>query len=334
MDVTQSPGARVGRALRRAAVAALVATLLAGCSGDDGDPGHSVPAPAATAPLAGTCFDGATLDDQDALALIGELDTLAVTEVRALPTYADPVACDEPHRLEVYAVVDAPKGARDYAAALDPDADRYQAIRSAVAAACREEADPALSAAADASPLDVIPHPAFVADIRTTFVPFPYADWQAGERRFACVLRQETPRSVRYADFQAPALDPTLRVCLDADLTTVACDTSHTREQLLVLTATPAVAAGQLPGRKAIKEDDGGRYVDLRPEAFQLLDDECAAYFALLANEPATGLTAVSEIYPELWGDEAGEYSAVCTVSSPLDVARDQMVVTDRSVVD
>lgn len=54
----------------------------------------------------------------------------------------------------------------------------------------------------------------------------------------------------------------------------------------------------------------------------------------LVANEPEAGLTAVAEIYPELWGDTEGEFSVVCTVSSPLEVGRGDMVKTDRSVVD
>ncbi len=164
--------------------AATVMTMLAlgGCTGDDsseaGEP--APPVLGTTGPEPGTCFGGATLASDDALALIGELDTVAVAAVRDLPTYDDPIACDQPHQLEVYAVVDAPKVARNYNAVLDSGAKDHQRIRSAVAASCRDEADPALAAAADASPLDLIPSPAFVGGIRTSFVPFPYADWRAG----------------------------------------------------------------------------------------------------------------------------------------------------------
>lgn len=312
--------------------------LLAACTGDDGTSQDAAPPAGEPGVVAAdTCFGGETLSDADALDLLGEIDSTEIAAVRDLPTYDDPVACSEPHRLEVYAVVDAPKGpadnAADYAAALDSTRANHQEIRSAVAAACREEADPMLAAAADASPLDLIVTPAFGADIEVTALPFPHAAWQQGDRRFACVLRQEEPRALRYADFQTPDLDPALRICQDAELVTVACDEPHTREQLLVMTATPAVAAGDLPGRKAVKEDDGGTWVKLRDEVYEQLDAECAAYFTLIAHDPDEGLSPVAELYPEGWGDDDGEFSAVCTISSPLGVAAADMLETSRSVV-
>lgn len=330
-----------------AAVLVLAVTLLVGCNssggGDDTDShagSTTSGTPVSTTALVdgiepGTCWGDARLTADEVLVLAGEADTLAVTALEAQPAFTDPVSCDEPHGLEVYDVVTVDEEVTidvlTWASTIDPDTARHQRVRSAVAAACRRT-DPALSAAADASPLDLIPSPAFAPGTSMVWFPFPYAAWQDGRQSFACALRQDEPGTVGFADFRSPKLDPNARICLDADLVTVGCDEPHTREQLLVLTATTAVAAGKLPGRRAVK-DLNGEYVALSPEAFALLDAECGAYFAAVATRPAKGLAAVAEIYPPLWGDDQGEFSAVCTVSSPLDVVTDKMMETSESVV-
>lgn len=316
--------------------------LFVGCSGAaDGEQGAPVPAPSGSGstteqptPTAGTCWSGARISADDALALVGELDTLETDALAALPALTEPVDCAEPHGIEVLSVVALTDelASTTYRELVDPTGEGYPALRSLVAAACRDD-DPALVAAAEASPLDLIPTPAFAGGRRLTWTPVSYAAWQAGAREVLCIFEQDEPDTIAAADFRSAELDPTARLCLDADLVTVACDQPHTREQLLTLTATTAVAAGQLPGRDAVT---GGaeKYVALRNEAFTLFDAECDAYFREVAGaDAAEGLVAVAEFYPELWGDEAGEFTAVCTVSSPLAVASQKMLETSTSVV-
>ncbi len=322
--------------MRPAALLLAVSLVVVGCSSDADDPAPtsapSISGASGTAIAPATCWGDARHPADDLVELAGAADTLAVAALEAQPVFTDPVDCAEPHGLEVYDVVtaaDVDAELDEWKVAVDPDAEGHQALRSAVAAACRRT-DDALSAAADATPLDVIPSPAFAPGTQVTWFPFPYDVWQAGERSFACALRQDEPGTTAYADFGSADLDPSLRVCLDRDLVTVACNEPHTREQLLVLTATPAVAAGKLPGIEAVK-DDGGEYVDLSREALSLLDAECSTYYDLVASDPDEELVTYAELYPELWGED--EFSAVCTVSSPLDVAADRMVVTKSSVV-
>lgn len=318
----------------------LLGGLLAGCSGADREPeAASTSAAGASSigevvPLAGTCWSGAKISADAALELVGELDTLETDALAALPALSEPIDCANPHGIEVLSVVvlEGALAKTTYRELVDPTGSGYAALRSAIAAACRV-GDPALVAAADASPLDLIPSPAFAGGRRVTWTPMPYAAWQEGREEVLCTFEQDEPGTVTAEEIRSAELDPAARLCMDADLLTVACDEPHTREQLLTLTATPAVAAGQLPGRKAVTGGDE-KYVELRNEAFTLFDAECDAYFrAVAAPKVAEGLVAVAEFYPELWGDEAGEFSAVCTVSSPLAVASGKMLETSTSVV-
>ncbi|MFS3126922.1 hypothetical protein ACLM5J_00800 [Nocardioides sp. Bht2] len=315
---------------------ALLAASLVGCSGDDeSQPRIATPSSpvSATTLTAGTCWDGARISADDALALVGELDTLETDALSELPAFAEPIDCAQPHGLEVLRVVPLVDelAKTTYLDLVDPTRPGYSALRSKVATECRA-ADPALTAAAEASPLDLIPTPAFAQGRRITWAPVPYASFKAGTREVLCLFEQDEPGTVRADDFRSAELDPAARVCLDADLVTVACNEPHTREQLLTLIATTAVADGQLPGSSAVNAK-GEKYVALRNEAFTLFDAECDAYFRAVAPNAPDGLVAVAEFYPELWGDKNGEFSAVCTVSSPLTVAAAEMLETSTSVV-
>lgn len=288
------------------------------------------------ASIVGRCLGGERLaDDEDALA--GAIAAYGLDAYQAMgddPVWTDAVACAEPHTLEVYATVAVPRPlaeqVADYADLLAVDGPRAAALDAEVARACAAEV-PVASRVAAAAPLDVdvLPYTAPAVG-RFSWSPAPPAAWDDGERVFACLFEQPQPASHTVADVVGGGLPAADRVCLRGTAFT-SCARTHDVERLALLGVDRAVGRGELAGARAV--DDLGRVL-LAPGQWRLLDATCERYLRAVAAHPWPGIRGVADTYPELYPDDAGNYTVLCLARSPFETPTAQLIVTTGSVYD
>jgi hypothetical protein len=143
------------------------------------------------------------------------------------------------------------------------------------------------------------------------------AQWEKGQRAFACTFTQVPQSPVRYAAVFTKALPVASRTCIDNNaLAYVACARPHDREVLAVLEVKAAVAAGALPGRKAVTKGVNGRIVGLPQDAWARLDAACTTY--LRAVSTVKRLTGLAEADPKHWPTAEGSFPVSCEADVPL----------------
>lgn len=101
-------------------------------------------------------------------------------------------------------------------------------------------------------------------------------------------------------------------------------------ERIAVVDASGAVAAGQLPGASAVREDG---FFDFTEAQFTRLDTGCEAFLQDIGKKYDKGLVGVTETVPSMWPDAEGRFRLFCSAASPVEVPVADMVRTSRSVV-
>lgn len=318
---------------------AAVLVLVAGCSGG-GLPGvgdGSGSANGARAGVAeGTCWSGTMLgaDPQDVLRLSKAYDASYLVAAHALesrPAFSRALDCDDDHALEVYKVVRLPdldQQLTDYATLLHTSTPLYETVSRSVSQACMTA--PLAQAAAKSGLPSAVMAPVLPDDATLGWAPAPPDRWSAGQRVFACTLTWKKPRDVRFSVVFTKQFPTADRTCIDTKaLLFVDCARKHDRERIAVIDAREAVAAGAFPGRKAITNGVGGRYLDIGDARYRKLDDACATY--LHAISTTKKLTGVANVDVDEWPAPDGSYPIYCEADTRPD---QKSLVTEGSVYD
>jgi hypothetical protein len=283
---------------------------------------------------ADTCLGGARFSDSES-SLADAVATYGLAAYEALaddPSWTDVVDCSEPHTFEVYGVVSLPAELDDrissYSDLLTPSSGLAGAIHEALSRECAAAINPTVSVPTPRR-LDVDTYPLTPADIGAfTTEPSPPTAWVAGDRTFGCLFEQPTPATVMVDDLTSPAFPLDERTCLEGTRF-VTCTKPHDVERIATLVVDRAVDAKELAGLRAVDEFGS---VDLGDEQWAALDTVCQDYLAAISDEPTSGLRGVADTYPELYPDDEGQYSILCTAQSRFGTSSDDKVVSSTSV--
>jgi hypothetical protein len=315
----------------------LAAALVAGCSGGSLPGVGQSHRPSGSAELAAsTCWTGDLLgsDPQDVLALSSRYDVPYLVTAHAIaswPSFDRGESCDDDHAVEVFKVVRLPDlepRLGDYAALLRAGTALRDKVARSVARACMTK--PLAAAVA----LSGLPEPVMTPELPDSatvgWAPVPPELWSKGRHEFACALTWARPQRVRYHQVFTTAFPTAQRTCIDSRaLLFVDCARAHDRERIAVIDARNAVAAGALPGRKAIRGGPRGRSLDLGDAAYRKLDAACTAY--LRAVSTTKKLTGVANVDADEWPKPDGSYPIYCDADRRPD---QKSLVTKGSVYD
>jgi hypothetical protein len=322
---------------RRIGVLAAAAVLAAGACSSAPSTMSTVPiALESSAPFAaaGTCLAGARFGDAGS-DLADAVETYGLAAYEALadaPAWTDQIDCFEPHSFEIYGVVSLPTRLDNeistYTDLLSPTGSEAEAIHAAVQRECGALIEPR-TPVNRAVKLDVDAYPLLRADLGTfTAEPAPPKAWAAGDRTFGCLFEQPAPGTLMVADLMSPDLPLAQRTCLDGT-DFVTCSKPHDVERIATLAVDRAVEAKQLAGLRAV--DDSGT-VDLGMEEWAALDRVCQGFLTAISERPSRGLRGVADTYPELYPDDQGHYSVLCTAQSRFGTSPGDRVVSSTSV--
>jgi hypothetical protein len=291
---------------------------------------------AAHAAVTGTCLSGERLADSpdDMADAVSRFGLAAYQEMADDPIWTDTVDCSEPHTLEVYGAVMLPAGVAEvvmsYTDLLARAGGAARAIENAVDQACAL-AIPVASSISSKAPIDVDVIPLTNPAVgRFTWSPPPSDDWEAGDETIGCLFEQPQPGTTTVADLVSGILPVEQRICLDGT-SFVPCNVLHDVERIAALRVDRAVAAHRLPGTRAV--DDTGM-VDLGDEHWSSLDTVCQNYLTAISGSAVSRLRGVTDTYPELYPDEAGHYTVLCTARSPFGTPSRAMTITKSTVYD
>jgi hypothetical protein len=286
--------------------------------------------------VTGTCLSGERLADTRAdLAEYINVYGLAAYQIMADdPIWTDTVDCLEPHVLEVYGAVTLPDDLAEqvssYADLLEEDTPLANEIRDSVTRDCAMQLD-GVSSVAESAPIDLDVVPLTTPAVgHFTWNPVPEESWADGDHSIGCLFEQPTPGTARVQDLVTAAVPQEQRICLDGT-TFVSCDRAHDVERIATLLVDRAVAAHELAGVRAV--DESG-LVTLGEGQWDALDAVCQRYLATISAHPWPGIRGVADTYPELYPDDLGRYTVLCTARSAFGTATRDMIVTTRSVYD
>lgn len=327
--------------LRLLVAVAAALTLGAGCSQETvpGSPGSGTTSAGDDGPSAlveGTCWTATPLgaDPQDVLKLSERFDVPYLAAARAVatrPAFSERRDCGKDHEVEVFKVVRLPKldqRLTDYATLLRIQSSLYGKVSRSVAQACMTK--PLAQAVAKSGLPNAVMTPALPAEAAVGWAPASPDQWSAGQRVFACTLTWAEPGSERYAEVFTRAFPTAKRTCIDnRRLVFVDCARDHERERIAVIEASEAVAAGVLPGAKAIRSTPNGRVVDIGEAQYTRLDAACTSY--LRAISTTKKLTGVANVDADEWPAPGGSYPVYCDADMPPEK---NPVVTRGSVYD
>ncbi|MCX6396625.1 MAG: hypothetical protein NTV23_09075 [Propionibacteriales bacterium] len=312
----------------------LLGVLAAGCGGGAdgvdgaGKDGRSV----ALAP--GTCWTAETLG-ADPQVILGLSQTYGVDyfsvahAVDGRPAFKLTEACSKPHHLEVYKVVPVATVTpvvTGYDALLRYSGPEYRTLSRAVERACMNES---LAAAAQRSGIPgAVVEPAFPEGVELGWAPPSPAQWDSGQRVYACTLASQQPVQFRYAGVFTRGFPTGARTCIsNSPLLFVDCARKHDRERIAVIDVRAAVAARKFPGRSAIKVGSRGRFVQVPTATLAALDRTCTEFLASISTTDR--LTGVAEIDAERWPEPDGTYPVDCEADAP---PTKESVTTEGSV--
>ena len=312
--------------LLRTLAALLVVAWCAGCAG-----GASVPARTAVggglhgadvALAANTCWtsEKAGADPQRVLQISTQYKVSYFDAAHALaaqPAFALTQACGAEHAIEVYKVVAMdqvkPK-VTNYAALLRSGRPAYRKLAVNVERACMNQV--LLDGARSSGFAGAVLEPAVPATVTLGWAAPSPEQWAHGQRVFACTMSQAKPGVLRYPSLFTRGFPTVSRTCIDSrSLIYVDCARKHDRERIALLDLRAAVAAGSIPGARAVRPGSDGRYVDLPPATFAALDRGCATYLRHVST--MTRLTGVAEIDPAQWPTPDGSYLVACEADTP-----------------
>lgn len=304
-----------------------LAVLFAGCSqgplpGVGGDSASDGGKPGSVAE--GTCWAGTRLgaDPQDVLELSTRFGVPYLSTARALadrPAFAQPVACAEDHAVEVYKVLRLPTldpQLTDYAVLLKQQTPLYEKVSRALAKGCMT--GPLPKAAEETGLRGAVMAPVLPEGASLGWAPASPDEWASGRRVFACTLTWDEPTAIRYASVFTKAFPTGRRTCIDSRaLRFVDCARRHDRERIAVVEAREAVAAGDFPGPKAIRNGPTGRYLAVEDAAYRRLDAACTSY--LRAISTTKRLTGVANVDVDEWPAPGGSYPVYCEADTRPD---------------
>lgn len=348
---------------------AMSVLILAGCSTGSGGDGSSAsdptspseastsvePADPVESPdtlearpiVAGTCWDGSRLqDDQQAFddavdtysaeAADRHGDSANIDVPNALaddPAFAAQVDCSEPHRLEVTGVVKLPEDleqqVESYSDLLMRSTPLYEDVRANVVGQCAQQFSllDEVSASVEVE-MTVLP---VTTNEQTAIAwdPVPGGQWEGGDHSFVCQFRQSGDGLLTFEDLWTPSFPIDQRICFDRSRQLIPCTEPHTVERLAVFGLDAAVADGDLPGADGVAKDETVNFSDAEWAAF---DQACSTYVDAVPVELASGLVPFAESFKDVWPNETDGFNVFCTAQSPLDVKRADMVATSTSV--
>lgn len=280
----------------------------------------------------GDCFVGRQVGDQ-AGKLADQIKTKSLPALADDPTWTDKVDCAKAHRLFVYGIVGLPKDldqqVTKYSQLLKTESELYAQVRTAVNTQCSRSL-PGVGKALRKTDLKLQILPAVNGDVaQLTFNPLPYANWQAGQRQFACLLSFDKPSTLTLADFMTgQGQDSSLHLCYDPNSQPVSCAESHTMESAAVITANEAVAAGQLPDQTGFVNGT----LKVNADVWDSLDRVCTTFLKANSRLPK-GLTGVTSLYNSQWPIQGTEdYAFYCDATSPYGTPKGRMTRTTGSV--
>ncbi len=316
--------------------AALLAGLLLGvtaCGGSD------TPAPAPSSPTGaasservlakGTCWDDTQLPEalgQKAFRAWVEKyadgDATLGDSMRDDAAFSTPIACTEPHSLELYNVIELSPAltarVTEYATLLDPTSTTYHLVRDQVNDRCLADS-PYGKAQRSAGNLPVQLGPSLNVEggLHVAWDPFPADLWARGQKKFVCTFEQDTPGTLRFADLTTDKVPIRSRVCLDTPGTYRPCSGKHQAEDIAEMILNTAIDHGQINGRKAVRKGAEGPYVALSTAEYAKLDKICQRLFRSVSTVRG-GVEA--RAYPgsvSQWPTKAGVYVASCFALKP-----------------
>ncbi|MBO9521792.1 MAG: hypothetical protein J7518_09665 [Nocardioidaceae bacterium] len=315
-------------ALRALVLAALLALLTACAGGSAVRQDSPTTAPVSSAdsdgedgaetPLSeGTCWTETMLgaDPQAILALATAQRVSYFAAAHALadrPAFEKTRSCAKSHRIEVYRVVQIPSltpKLTSYAVLLRTDRPLYRALERAVLNTCMTK--PLAAAAVQSRLPGAVVRPALPIGMKVSWAPPSPEQFQRGQRVFACTFVQQRASTIRYADVFGRRFPTSQRTCIDSRaLVYVDCARKHDRERIAVIDAKVAVLARRFPGPRGIKRGPDGRYLDVRPARYAVLDRACTSY--LRAISTTKRLTGIAEIDVDAWPAPDGSYPIAC----------------------
>ena len=333
------PGA-LSPVLTLAALTLAALMLAAGCSKGGGLPGlgdsSGTDTSGSTTLAEGTCWTAARLGDdpQDVLELSSRFAVEYLVAARALadrPSFSGRLDCDEDHAVEVYKVLRLPKldaQLGDYAALLRTGTPLYDEVARSVARGCMSDA---LAKAATSSGLPgAVMSPALPRGASLGWSPGAPDAWAGGQRVFACTLTWADPESIGYGTVFTKQFPTGKRTCIDSEaLAYVDCARRHDRERVAVIEARAAVAAGDFPGPKAIRNGPDGRYLSVSDARWKKLDAACTSYLRSVSTTKQ--LTGIANVDVDEWPAPGGSYPIYCEADTRPD---HKSLVTQGSVYD
>ncbi len=312
---------------------AAVALLLTGCgkSGSEGTAAKPISNKPATIEV-GNCFKGDRVGDR-APELAKKIGTKSVTAIEDDPTWADPVDCAKPHRISVYGLVGLPpeldQEVSSYAKLLRIDSDLYAQVRNSVNRSC-SLALPGVRKALKKTDLRLQITPAVNAKVgELTFNPVPFANWEAGQRQFVCIMNLHQADTLTLTDFLTSSGQASnLHLCYNPNSQPVDCGEPHTMESAAIIVANQAVADGQLPDKTGFVNGT----LNVSADIWDSLDRVCTTFIRANSNLPR-GLTGVTSLYDSQWPIQGTEdYAFYCDATSPYGTPPRKMTRSTGSV--
>jgi hypothetical protein len=310
---------------------ALLLGLLAGCSGQTpksprAESGAKVPGKALSA---GSCWD----DEQLPEALGPEAfktwvhkyaggNAVLGDAMRDDAAFTHAIACNEPHSLELYNVIELDPvltaQVKQYADLLDQKSALYRRIRDQVNDRCLAHSPYGLAQRrAGGLPVQLGPSLSTVSGLRVAWDPFPANLWARGQKRFVCTFEQDHPGTLRFADLTTTRTPVAARVCLDTPGRYLPCQGRHQAEDIAEMILNTAIENGQVNGRKALRKGPKGAYVALSDAEYSRLDKVCQTFLSAVSSS-RNGVQA--RAYPgavSQWPTDVGVYVASCFALKP-----------------
>jgi hypothetical protein len=234
------------------------------------------------------------------------------------------IDCTAPHSLELFNVVQVSPAltarVTSYADLLDQKSALYLKIRDQVNNRCM--AGSAFGQAqrkAGSLPVELEPSLNVRAGLHVAWDPFPADLWVTGQKKFVCTFEQEKPGTLAFADIPTRTLPVAARVCLDTPRKYLPCSARHQAEDIAEMVLNPAIAAGQITGKKAVRRGPNGPYVALSDADYVKLDKVCQTLLRSVSTVKG-GIEA--QAYPgsvSQWPTDQGAYLASCFALKPYE---------------